>query len=318
MTQTSIKKNLLVAAHKGEVAPFIAASKAFIQDSTDPLGIKRGRFFKNESASYDIFICGEGRQKATENLGLFLGQDFDKYQSLYSIGFSGALHLGERCELGKVYKVGSSFAQKSGEEMEYRSFSVSERKNKYFRDVVTALGRVDSKKPYFETLGNFADLVDRETWAIGSLAYRCKLRFYGARLVSDLCLAGSCNTVRMHQVDFAESLFDFVKKHLEEIEKVDAQSDVSGKSLKNCFPELTESNNFYFTHSMRERLHSLQFTCVISGDHTLRTVSKLAESLAVNENLSRKQRSLTLLAEMEKAVMAPLLCRAVEAKNEFV
>ncbi len=53
--------------------------------------------------------------------------------------------------------------------------------------MVSALGRIKVSDPDFQHLRLFADLVDQETWIVGSYAKRTGLSFYGTRLVSDAC-----------------------------------------------------------------------------------------------------------------------------------
>ena len=218
--------NLLVFAHRGEAKAFLHDLKFKSVKNYDFLNV-----YKNEN-DY-LIICGEGIQSATEFLASVLAVIKNEITMVINLGVAGALD--QSLELNKIYSVQTAYAEKVSQEMQFKSFS--SRDSEAYYDCVSALKRVldDENANY---LSKFAQIVDRELWAIGSVAKLFKIPFQSYKLISDY--AGSNTSC----FDISNKT-DFYSQHLLEF--------YLEKNIKILNPEQSEyiPDGFYFTTAQK-------------------------------------------------------------------
>ncbi len=123
------------------------------------------------------------------------------------MGIAGSLK--PETQLNQIYGVRSVYHQMNGIPG-YPSFNCKETLSKL--DCVSALQPVLSNE-YAQQLSPFADMVDRELWAIGSVCHLFSLPFKSYKLISDT--AGEQTNVdelKANASKFSKHLFDFYKK----------------------------------------------------------------------------------------------------------
>lgn len=185
-------KPVLLFAHRGEAHAF------FQHDQLRPL--VQNEFQLYETDRYFLLITHEGFQDTTENLTWFLTKYSDLTSGLINLGLAGALD--SQLEQDKIYAVKTIY----GEE-QFKSFQTALAPSGI--DLISAKNRV-LKKTEATKLAMTAKLVDREAWAIASVAKKFKQALTCYKIVSDY--AGSdnlCELIREKSEALSENLYQF-------------------------------------------------------------------------------------------------------------
>lgn len=166
-----MKKKLLIFAHKGEAGHFLKAN------SFTPVDF----FFKGlfESPDFFLLICGEGLQNASEKTVSVLTHFNNQIIEVYNLGTAGS--LSEKIIKDQIHWVKTCYAG-STERQEYKSFTTQTTNATI--NCLSALERIETPESRVK-LSSFADIVDRELWAIASAAVLFKMPFYSLKYISD-------------------------------------------------------------------------------------------------------------------------------------
>ncbi|MCS6837404.1 MAG: hypothetical protein NZ480_01035 [Bdellovibrionaceae bacterium] len=288
-------KVLLSFAHYGEAQFFF--SDPYLSLQVDP---QYPFFWRGKG--FDLVLTGEGLWDAFYRLGLVLSCYRSSYSYILNLGICGSLI--PEFKVGDVVAVDTSYLWYHGE-WEGISFcrmregdgvACGDRINGKWVDCVTHPQRV-VEASYKRVLGGYAEIVDRELWAIGFLGNRYHLPWLSIKIVSDdVSNDTSCSLVFQARENFAralKSVFDtsfrngsnsFDKKINQPLvtvqtneEEVEAQVD-----------SLLNDPDFYWTHSLK-----LQF--VKLKDQLPHLEKKMIETLKQNKTLKPKVRAMKLL-----------------------
>ena len=209
-------KTLLLFAHRGEAQAFLAS----------------------DIPQTDIFITGEGLQETTETLCLHLAHNLDAYHQIINLGITGSLH--EKANIGEAYSIRTVYA-----ESQFKSFTSADAKASV--DVVSSLKRIktteDKKK-----LSPIAHMVDRELWAVASVAHRFKLPFKSYKLVSDMADENfACQNIQELALDYSQKLLSFYL----------GQGQAQTKTIQKEKSSELLNSDFYLTFTQKERLKTI-------------------------------------------------------------
>lgn len=217
---------LLIFAHRTE-------AKVFLEKLPfKPLALNFQNVFQTENLI--LLISGEGLQETTQRLSAICGHFYGKITEIINFGVAGSLSA--KIELDKIYSVRTSYAENFEKTTEFKSFCSIDSKSKI--DCISSLNRVLTNEKA-KIHSHFADLVDRELWAIGSVCNLFKIPFRSFKIVSDF--AGNstrCFDVQEKSDFFSLELFNFYQ---------DLESE------KLTFPQKIELPvGFYFTNTQEK------------------------------------------------------------------
>lgn len=229
---------LLTFAHRGEAQAFLSA------ENYRPVEFIFDGLLKSDS--HYLLITGEGVQSTSEKAIATLTRFGEEIDEVMNLGVAGSLN--EKIKKYDLVWVRTSFAHHA-EKLEFKSFTSDS--SKAGHDCMTAFARVlnpDEKKK----LSLFADLVDRELWAVASAAHLFKKPFRALKIVSDEMkkeeLDDICKFVKAEAPLYSQKL-------LEEYRKTEDQKSSVAKTTvtEGLF---SSDRDFYFTVSQERKLLS--------------------------------------------------------------
>jgi hypothetical protein len=231
---------LLTFAHRGEAQVFLKRenykSISFFPLQGDSL---------YENGNEFLLITGEGLQKTTEKAAAVCASYHKKISHLINFGIAGS--LSKELILGEIYSVRTVY-----KEDEFHSFTTRASFGASHFDCISALERVVNDKKAAK-LGCFAQIVDRELWAIGSVASLFKIPFQSYKLIADHCCCSqtSCFDLREKAQSFSEKIYDYFCQNLKS-EEIERQRILAISEKKVQIPE-----GFYATVSQSQKLENL-------------------------------------------------------------
>lgn len=229
------QKKLLIFAHRGEAQVWF-----------DQLKFKSEPFIDDglwQSEDSFLLISDEGLQKTTEKLAILLARRGEEISEIINLGVVGKLN--QKLEIGKVYPIRTCYYFLK-DQAQYKSFHL----NAEGVDCISSHQRLLNIKQYDE-LKNFADVVDRELWAICSVAAIFKIQVQAFKLISDdagFSETIKCHTIQENAFDYSLTLFNFYKS-IVQVHEHDSHIHLELKAIQN--------DQFYFTRSMQQQLQSL-------------------------------------------------------------
>jgi len=271
---------LLTFAHRGEAQAFLA-SEIF-----KPVEFYFDGLLKSDSAY--LLITGEGVQTTSEKTIAVLTRFGDEIEEVFNLGVAGSLT--DKLKKYDLIWIRTSFAHHA-ERLEFKSFTSDT--DKATRDCMTAFTRVlhleERKK-----LSLFADLVDRELWAVGSAAHLFKKPFQSLKIVSDEMLPENediCKFVKAEAPLFSEKLLNEFKQKEGKTVAVPAAAA----------PHFISDKDFYFTVSQERKLFSTLEGLRLRGiNEDLLLADPFVHSLKETEYLPKERTRLLLLFLTEK------------------
>ena len=268
---------LLVFAHRAEAATFLKQGNfKSIESSTQSL-------YKNNE-DY-LLICSEGVLSALENVSTVLGELPRPPKKVLNYGIAGSLNT--KVELDAIIEVRTFYAQIE-ETVEFKSYSTLS-KEKY--DCITSSQRIlDSLKAH--KLSCFAQLVDREGWAIARACSNSNVEFSSYKLISDMALEHNedspvCEIVKENAEIYSDKLW----RHFSSLET-------------NTFQEesllIDQNKALYFTVSQYRNYKSLLSSLLTKFS----TEKELLLACSIDEiallNMTEKQRAQRLIDKMRE------------------
>ncbi|MEK7790138.1 MAG: hypothetical protein AAB309_00745 [Deltaproteobacteria bacterium] len=225
---------LFTFAHRGEAQVFLK------RGNYKPISFFFDGLYENGGDL--LLITGEGLQKTTEKAAAVCASYHKEISHLINFGVAGS--LSPELTLGEIYSVRTVY-----KEDEFHSFTTRGMTSfgaPHF-DCISALERVVNDEKAAK-LGCFAQIVDRELWAIGSLASLFRIPFQSHKLIADE--AGSqtsCFDLRERAAVFSEKIHDYFCQNVKS-EKIEP----SFSEKKVQLPE-----GFYATVSQSQKLENL-------------------------------------------------------------
>ena len=289
----------MVMAHKGEAQAFLRELQPKAEQY--PFGVIYN------AADMFLLICGEGLQNATEQTAAACAVKSGQISEIINAGLAGALDdtfaVGEIASVRTVYR-------EQGDGFAYHSFTSADEAAKI--DCISAEKRVTDSQTALRMLP-LAQLVDRELWAIASVAKVFKLPFRSFKIVSDLPTQSvDCEAVLADAAKFSDELYNYVVKNI-----------ADGSEAKNANQHSTLPEGFYATFSQSKQLENLlsaiRLKHGISADAAFERVNIDA---ILQQKISPKQRT-ALLIDALNELLNPFnamlkaeltrLCQPIEA-----
>jgi nucleoside phosphorylase len=227
---------LLTFAHRGEAQAFLAAY------TFKPVDFFFDGLLKSDN--YYLLITGEGPHAASEKTISVLAKLGDEITHVYNLGVAGSLN--QKLKMHDLVWIRTSYAHHA-EKLEFKSYSSQNIKASH--DCMTAYSRVLNLEEK-NKLSHFANIVDRELWAVASAASLFKKPYLALKIISD----------EMKEVDIDICKFVkeeaplFSEKLLQEFKKEDNQ--ISKKIVSSDDLAFIDDSDFYFTTSQERKLQS--------------------------------------------------------------
>ena len=276
---------LLVFAHRGEAQAF------FNEWNFLPIDFHFNGLFKNNK--YFLLITGEGPKEASEKTVATLSCFKNEITEIINIGIAGS--LGPQLKVGDTAWVRSSYAQ-NAERCEFKSFT-----SKFHTgiDCITAYSRITNQIDR-KMLSAFADIVDREFWAIASAAHLFKIDALALKLISDdIESVDMCQLIKDEAPTLSKKLFT---TYLQFEEKSEAQKPITQLIIKSDTLKdyLLSHPKFYFTISQSRKLakilHGLELKQTTTQDEIKTLALNIIDEHAADKN--SKELSKILLQEL--------------------
>lgn len=226
---------LLTFAHRGEAQAFLAS------ENFKPVDFYFDGLLKSEKTY--LLITGEGVQITSEKTIAVLSRFGEEIDEVFNLGVAGSLN--SKLKKYDLIWVRTSFAHHA-EKLEFKSFTSNSEKTNH--DCMTAFTRVLNLEER-KKLSLFADLVDRELWAVASAAHLFKKPFHSLKIVSDEMLPEQediCKFVKAEAPRFSEKL-------LAEYHRKEGRTAVQPVVAETTF---IADKDFYFTVSQERKLLS--------------------------------------------------------------
>lgn len=227
---------LLTFAHRAEAGRFLKSDKYRSCD------FEFADLYKSKN-NY-LLITGEGIQKTTERLSAVCVTLYKEIKAVINLGIAGAID--NSVKVGKVYPVRVCYLSRFGS-MNFHSFYTSNIDDQNAQDCVS----LDYRATYSNLsahLKEFASLVDREVWAIGSVCSLFNLPFASFKLATDRIgqeTSNPFNPDRQQTEQYSELLYKFFI----ESECIEVKQTID--------PLQYLGEEFYFTTSQSRRYRSL-------------------------------------------------------------
>jgi hypothetical protein len=220
--------NLFIFAHRAEAQVFFKQK---------PYDLVQKDFDLYQSSNQFLLISGEGFQSTTEKLAATLALYKNKISQIINYGIAGSL---TDLNLNTCYSIRTVYGESREQEATFKSYTSADKNASI--DCISASQRVLSDD-YATYLRPFANCVDRELWAIASVAARFKIAFIAFKLISDKAGAETnCFDLSHRALQFSQIMFD----HSQELDLNTISANY--KIDNNEIPE-----GFYFTVA-QERL----------------------------------------------------------------
>ena len=234
---------LHVFAHKKEAEAFLDHSNC--QSIDNPFGLA----YKNELGMH--FICGEGLQKSAIAFALFISDYKDQIQMILNFGIVGSLRDHRHFEIVSVRNV---FSERSPYSMEQKSFVLDYKllnmgPSKYV-DCISAYERVLDPN-YAQKLQAFADIVDRELWALANVSAKLNIPLLSLKIISDQ--AGQDSHCQQIQ-DISGNYSHLLLQHY--LENGIQNPEVNHKNDLLVFSDL-KKHDLFFTYAQKNILQQL-------------------------------------------------------------
>jgi len=183
---------LLHFAHRGEAQSFIKALNLKSLDDT-------GNFYGGNQ--HYLLISGEGHTDTLIKLSYYIAKYCPKI--IVNLGIAGSVN--EQVKPGEIYPIRTAYFFMDGEPV-FQSFTTS---NESSMDCITSHNRILDDKLAIK-LGNFAQIVDRELWAVGKVSQNLKIPFYSYKLISDYAGHNTqCFDLKARALEFSQRLLEY-------------------------------------------------------------------------------------------------------------
>lgn len=274
---------LITLAHYGEAQSIIDRFS---------LSKKSSELYQNDELT--LLLTGEGPFEACASVSSLLGQK--NFSEVINLGIAGALD--QKLLVGEIFEIRSIYLAVEGK-LQYKTFKGAGQK-----DLITSFERIlgeDKAHP----LRGFGDIVDREAWGV---AFSCKehgVPFRSFKLISDVAgTIGACEAVKESAQELSLKLLAKLEEVLGEVNETREESFHLG-------------NEFYFTFSLKHRLHHLVGMITLRDEITALDVFKKIDLGALKElNITPKARAKLLMEKLELE-LDPFKGKLQEALSEW-
>ena len=305
---------LLIFAHRGEAQAF------FNEWELLPVSFFFTGLFKNKD--HYLLITGEGPKEASEKTVAVLAAFKSEISEVINIGIAGSLN--SKLRVGDCVWIRSSYAQ-NAKACEFKSYTTNNHNN---IDCITAYSRITTSEDK-KFLSSFADIVDRELWAIASASHLFKIELSALKLISDESdSVDICQLVKDEAPALSKKLFNEYLIYLNKKIATTPLVLIAPKS-NTILDYIVTHPKLYFTTSQNRKLSNLLRGLSLKkilDDEEIRTITKnLIESCAdekTSKELSKILLNLlgeklnplnTLIKSKLSEIIAPLTNAGVQA-----
>ena len=277
---------LLVFAHRGEAQTFLKEMD-----------------FKSDSDFNDLYtsdkklllITKEGPTNVLTRLGFTLGK-YPQIENIINYGICGSLE--KELPIGSIHSPRTIYM-----EDEFKSFP-SDKDSKI--DLITTKKRILNEEDG-QTLSNFATLVDREAYAIASVAkeFHRNLKVY--KMISDhIEEAEFCERIKENSLYYSEELF----KHYETL------SNTKNHNKNEVL--LLDDDDFYFSLSQKRIFKSLIKANTEKHRATIETILKSVNISELKNDTKKlpKQRTSLLIERLNKHLY-PFRTKVIDSLDDL-
>ena len=222
---------LLTFAHRGEAQIFLKEWRM------KPVSSGFEGLYRN--SDFYLLLMGEGRQKATEKVAATLSQ-FQEITHVFNLGVCGSLR--DEYPIDDIYSIRSVYGENEGK-MLFKSFSSSDENAKV--DLVSTSSRI-LEEADTNSLDNYAPLVDREAWAVGSCCQMFKKPLFIYKLISDRVGKETevCQVVKERAEEFSDRLFQFFM----ETQMPEEEPDILLPEIKGLYFTVSQTRKLNYLH----------------------------------------------------------------------
>ena len=289
---------LLTFSHRGEAQAFLSAYVF------KPVEFFFDGLLKNDD--YYLLITGEGPHSASEKTISVLAKFSHEITHVYNLGVAGSLN--KKLKLNDLVWIKTSYAHHA-EKLEFKSFTSIH--DTELNDCITSYNRVLEIEEK-NKLALFANIVDRELWAVASAATLFKKSFSSLKIISDeLKNDGDidiCKFVKEQALLFSEKLLSEFK--LKENTKAITQKTIINHS------EFLNDPLFYFTTSQERKLNSILEGLKLKG-FAIELLEENFEIIAIKESEKLPKERTRLLLQLLAEQLNPVSVK-IRAKIEEV
>lgn len=229
--------DLLCFAHRAEAEAF------FVNQSYSSVK-KAHNLYLNSDSSTLVLIHGEGTHQTMTKVCEVFGI-FPEINNVLNLGVAGSTCSTLRKNEIRSIRTCYSGETSNGVSPEFKSFTLKTVDGLGCSDVMTTSKRVtDSKQK--EIINHFADLIDRELWAICFSSKHFKKNVYSLKIVSDEVEEENfCQDVKDQAYTLSMELYHAYQKFY-----LSKQSD-QNTTHDNCFKYVVTNKSFYMTTSQK-------------------------------------------------------------------
>jgi len=258
---------LIQIAHRGEAQEFIKYLKL------KPNPIMDGLYCNSNTA---LIITGEGIFEVFSKLPYLISSLAPT--ALINMGIAGSLD--KKIKAGEIYKIRTSYAH-DGSEVKFKSFTSTD---ETLIDCITTEKRVLNNE-HAKLVSPFAQIVDRELWALARIAKTYSLPFHSYKLISDI--AGNetdCFDIKDKAQEFSQILVEY---YLD-------QNDMKSTALTSFVPP------FKMSFSNRIRYEKLMMALSSNDKSNEQNILSSVDFEKINESkLKDKEKAKELLNALE-------------------
>ncbi len=283
---------LLTFAHRAESQAFLKSRSLSFKAKAFPFD---GFYLSDKGLA--LLITGEGVQSATEKLASICGAYNGEITHIFNFGVAGILEKTSNLEIGQIKSMRTCYLTKA-EGIEFKSFTTSDTSCDPI-DCITSHKRA-LKKEDSDRLSPFASLVDRECWAIGSVANRFKIPFFATKILSDRVYESTeegkeiCQQVKEKAAFFSEALLT----HFLKTQNLEMESS-QGPFELTVWEKLSQKFGLHFTTSHKRKFQSLWDVLIQKYSKDSDLLRDLPLETISERTLSPKDKTSLLLDKME-------------------
>lgn len=257
---------LITLAHYGEAQSIIDRFS---------LSKKSSELYQNDELT--LLLTGEGPFEACASVSFLLGQK--KFSEVINLGIAGALD--KKLSVGEIFEIRSIYLVIEGR-LQYKTFNQAGQK-----DLITSFERILGEDKA-HSLSGFGDIVDREAWGVAFSCKEHRVPFRSFKVISDVAGSiGACEAVKENAQEFSLKLLAKLEEILGEVKETHEKSYHLG-------------DEFYFTFSLKHRLHHLVEMITLRDEITALDVFKKIDLAGLKElNITPKARAKLLIEKLE-------------------
>ncbi len=246
-----------------------------------------------------VLLTGEGIQSASESLAGFLGAHHEEINEIINLGVCGLLNEKYEKYHQELVEVRSSYLCLK-DHMEFKSFELNTQSDLPLLDCVTHSERIHKTE-----LRPFGHLIDRELWALASVAKKFRKKMRSIKVISDIVNQSSdqvCELVKENAETFSEKLYEWYLK--------------DQKKKENYYEDILPSSDHYFFSFSQKKVYQKIINTLKIRKVEDRVIKSLIQKFMDKDMDSKKRRASLLIEELDR-LAHPLKYKMEEELSPF-